>query len=191
MYIVDSRIPHKIFSIHMWLQLLHTNVRLNYASHCIQWFCSLCWGTPMSWTCLRNHDGCRYSSHQIGFMPNNIFGIVVSFQSHYSDVIMSAMASQITRSEIFSKVRVTDLCEGNPPVTGGFLSQRAKWCGKKFPFDDVIMPLTDLVIRKQLWSHDGDSSTHQFVCNRWVGLIKVITPHVCLKGYSSPRADWR
>ena len=50
---------------------------------------------------------------------------------HYNDVIMSAMASQITsptivystvysrrRSKKTSKLRVTALCEGNSPVTG-------------------------------------------------------------------------
>ena len=48
---------------------------------------------------------------------------------------MSAMASQITSISTFcsavcsgthkkSKLRVTGLCEGNPPVTGGFLSQK-------------------------------------------------------------------
>ena len=58
---------------------------------------------------------------------------------HYNDVIMSAMASQITgvsivyllnrlfrrRSKETWKFRATGLCEGNPPVTGGFSSQRA------------------------------------------------------------------
>ena len=52
---------------------------------------------------------------------------------HYYCVIMSAMASQITdvsvvfrrRSKKTPKVRVTRLCEGNPPVTGGFPLQKA------------------------------------------------------------------
>ena len=57
---------------------------------------------------------------------------------HYSDVIMSAMASQITslaivystfysrrRSKKTSNPRVTGLCEGNSPVTGEFPTQRA------------------------------------------------------------------
>ena len=57
---------------------------------------------------------------------------------HYSDVRMSAMESQITgvsivcstvfirrRSKKTSKLCVTGLCEGNPPITGGFPSQRA------------------------------------------------------------------
>ena len=59
-------------------------------------------------------------------------------QSHYSDVIMWAMASQITcvsivcstvlffrrRSKKTSKRHVAGLCEGNPPVTCGFPSWR-------------------------------------------------------------------
>ena len=56
---------------------------------------------------------------------------------HNSGVIMSTMASQITRLSIvcttvgwrrrskkISNLRVTGLCEGNSPVTGGFPSQR-------------------------------------------------------------------
>ena len=59
-------------------------------------------------------------------------------QNHYNDVIMSAMASQITnltivystvysrrRSKKTSKLRVTGLCVGNSPVTGEFPAQRA------------------------------------------------------------------
>ena len=56
---------------------------------------------------------------------------------HYSDVITSAMASQITTLTIVystvcsgadkktSKLRVTGLCEGNSPMTGEFPAQRA------------------------------------------------------------------
>ena len=70
---------------------------------------------------------------------------------HYNDVIMSAMASQITslyecllnclsrhRSKKISKLRVTGLCEGNSPVVGEFHTQRAS-NAQMFPFDDVIM----------------------------------------------------
>ena len=53
-----------------------------------------------------------------------------------------------------SKLYVTGLCEGNPPVTGGFPSQRPV-TRKMFPFDDVILHLyksmrnyTKLVKRK-------------------------------------------
>ena len=64
--------------------------------------------------------------------------------SHYSDVIMGAMVSQITsltvvllnrlfrrRSKKTSKLPVTGLCEAKWPVTR-----------KMFPFDDVIMYCT-------------------------------------------------
>ena len=57
--------------------------------------------------------------------------------THYNDVIMSTMASQITgltivfsnvysrrRSKKTSKLRVTGLCEGNSPVTGEYPAQR-------------------------------------------------------------------
>ena len=57
---------------------------------------------------------------------------------HYSDAIMSAIASQITsvtivystvysrrRSKKTSMLRVTGLCAGNSPVTGEFPTQRA------------------------------------------------------------------
>ena len=57
--------------------------------------------------------------------------------THYNDVIMGAMASQITsltiiystvysgRSKKTSKLRVTGLCAGNSPVTGEFPAQMA------------------------------------------------------------------
>ena len=59
---------------------------------------------------------------------------------NYSDVIMGAMASQITslsivystnlfwqRSMKTSKLRVTGLCEGNSPVTGEFPAPMASY----------------------------------------------------------------
>ena len=62
----------------------------------------------------------------------------LSISWYYSDVIMSTIASQITgvsmvcstvffrrRLKTTSKLHVTGLCEWNPPVTGGFPSQRA------------------------------------------------------------------
>ena len=70
--------------------------------------------------------------------------------THYSDVIVSAMTYQITGVSIVCpsigsdadkktlKLRVTGLCEGNPPVTSGIPSQRVSNT-KRFPFDDVIM----------------------------------------------------
>ena len=43
------------------------------------------------------------------------------------------------RSKKTSKLRVAGLCEGNPQVTGGFLSQRAS--NAEDVFDDVIMSI--------------------------------------------------
>ena len=64
------------------------------------------------------------------------------YVSHYNDVIMSSMASQITsltivvsivysrrRSKKTSKLRVTGLCEGNSPMTGEFPAQRTSNAG--------------------------------------------------------------
>ena len=63
---------------------------------------------------------------------------ILFWRFHYNDVIMDAMASQITsRTTVYSsaysgadkkktsKLRVTGLCEGNSPVTGEFPVQRA------------------------------------------------------------------
>ena len=47
------------------------------------------------------------------------------------------------RSKKTSKLRVTGLCEGNPPVTGGFPLQRAS-NAKKISFDDVILFTDDV-----------------------------------------------
>ena len=64
---------------------------------------------------------------------------------HYSDVIMSAMASQITSLTIaqpFIQAQIKEnikagLCAGNSPVTGEFPH---KWpvTRKMFPFDDAM-----------------------------------------------------
>ena len=43
------------------------------------------------------------------------------------------------RSKKTSKLRVTGLCRGNPPVAGGFPSQPGPVTWKMFPFDDVII----------------------------------------------------
>ena len=56
-----------------------------------------------------------------------------------------------------SKLQVTGLYEGNPPVTGGFPSQRASnW--KILPFDDVMFPY---VCSNSVMSHERhDASKH-------------------------------
>ena len=73
------------------------------------------------------------------------------FTAHYSEIMLGAMVFQITGVSIVcstvcsgedkkhtSKLRVTDLCEGNPPMTGGFRHKRPV-TRKMFPFDDVIL----------------------------------------------------
>ena len=76
----------------------------------------------------------------------------ISFNvQHYSDVIMCAMACQITSVLIVysiicsgsdkketSKLLITGLCEGNSPMSSEFPTQRAV-TRKMFPFDDAIM----------------------------------------------------
>ena len=74
---------------------------------------------------------------QTPFCLISIINIILdtgAVQGHYSDVIMSGTASQITsiahsfvqvQINETSKLYITDLCERNPPVTGGFPSQRA------------------------------------------------------------------
>ena len=72
-----------------------------------------------------------------------------TLQNHYSDIIMTTIASQNhqphhcllnrlfgRRSKKASKLRVTGLCVGNSPVNSPH-----KWpvTRKMFPFDDVIM----------------------------------------------------
>ena len=74
-----------------------------------------------------------------------------TYNRHYSDVTMIAMVSQITslhilystvysrrRSKEASKLCVTDLCEGNSPVTREIPTQMAS-NAENDPFVDVIM----------------------------------------------------
>ena len=86
-----------------------------------------------------------------------------SLIKHYSDVIMGAMASQITslirrRSKKTSKLRVTGLFEGNSTVTGDLPVQRASNV-EMFPFDDVIMitrnPGGILINTGAIWEFTG------------------------------------
>ena len=77
---------------------------------------------------------------------------------HYNDVIMSAMASQITgapivcstncsegRSKKTAKLRVTGPCEGNSPMTGGFPAQRTSNA------ENVSTWSRHHVMRRSLW----------------------------------------
>ena len=60
---------------------------------------------------------------QVPLVPMNTFAKRVT---HYNDVIMGAIASQITSlTKKTSKLRVTGLCAGNSPGTGEFPAQMA------------------------------------------------------------------
>ena len=103
-----------------------------------------------------------YTKHQ-HVISNTDFRVLESGKFvHYSDVIKSVLASQITRvpfvcsrffrrrSKKTPKLRVTALCERNPPMTGGFPSERASNAEEMFPFDDVFMHRFDF---KKLLRH--------------------------------------
>ena len=100
--------------------------------------CSLCIGCCVSGGIIINkHSTQRVDSLTTGYNPgergteSDFRGTVLSQWglNHYNDVIMSAMASQITAVSSVcsiicsadqrktSNLRVTGLCEGNPPVT--------------------------------------------------------------------------
>ena len=105
--------------------------------------------------------------------------------NHYNDVIMSTMASQIISLTIVystvysgadekktSKLRVTDLCEGNSPVTG---ARKRPVTRKLFPFDDVIMIFIEYTDTRSAWGRLPPQS----IGPSWVNKHKfrVLVPH--------------
>ena len=113
--------------------------------------------------------------------------------THYNDIIMGVMASQITnlssvystlysrrRSKKASKLRVTGLCEGNSPLTGEFPAQRPV-TGKIFPFDDIIMNSSDiLLLQDSLHQHGSKSHSSQIVIPNYktLNFVHKISLHV-------------
>ena len=90
---------------------------------------------PISVFILLSGNSCLFhfvDFYCIRFLTDGLVSSAVT--THYSDVILSAMASQTTSitaacsakrtSNKTSKLRFTGLCEGNPSVTRGFPSQR-------------------------------------------------------------------
>ena len=105
---------------------------------------------------------------------------------HYSDVIMSATAYQITGVSIIcstsrssadqrkqqsraSKLRVTGLCEGNPPVTGGFPSQRASNAENVF----IWWRHRDILVHKRNIAHATTAMLLWNVQNVVIGSLKL------------------
>ena len=72
-----------------------------------------------------------FGAHYIrGLIVGSFLWLLDDHRTHYDDVIMGAIESQITplfrrRSKKTSKLRVTGLCAGNSPVTGEFPAQMA------------------------------------------------------------------
>ena len=97
---------------------------------------------------------------------------------HYNDVLMGAIASQITSLAIVysivyskktSKFRVTGLCTGNSPWP---VNSPHKWpvMRKMFPFDDVIMWCTQRSYKPNQTKSDGfRNSRHPVVY--WLNAI--------------------
>ena len=107
------------------------------------------------------------------------------WKTHYYDVIMGAMASQITSLEIVyitvylgankkksSKLRVTRLCEGNSPVTGEFLAQRAsnaenvsiRWRHYEY----THFPSQLALLTKGAWTNNSNHIRPWYIINRSV-----------------------
>ena len=114
---------------------------------------------------------------------------------HSSDVIMSMMASQIISVSIFgsaicsgrskktSKLHITGLCEENPPVTGGFHSQRDS-NAENVLIDNIIMSTNDFIhiLQGHLYWHRGSHTTiPDLVKQSWTIWVKT--------NMKSPRTD--
>ena len=124
------------------------------------------------------YNGCNYLS-MLRFKLNNVSKRGPDCHrlasSHYSDVIISTMASQITsdcllkrlfrrRSKNISKLRVTGLCEGNSPVNS---------------------PHKGPVTRKNFsiwWRHNVYTTRDS---NGWLTTLYTIGPQKCCKNLTS------
>ena len=114
--------------------------------------------------------------------------------NHYNDIIMSAMASQITsltivcstvysrrRSKKTSELRVTGLCEWNYPVTGEF-PHKGPVTRKMFPFDDVIMKsslyLSVFNCTRHFTNRSWNIITITHVCQKYIGFVHGTAKHL-------------
>ena len=78
-------------------------------------------------------DHWEQTSRELDSNNTDFFYKKMNLKIHYSDVIRSVIASQIT-----------GLSKGDLPVTGGFPSQRGS-NGKMFPFDYVIISICKIL----------------------------------------------
>ena len=88
------------------------------------------------------------------------------------------------RSKKTSKLRVTGLCEGNPPVTGGFLSQRASnaenvsiWWRHRDEEAVTVTPLSSQVASEDIVSI---TSSDELMISSHCGTAELLHPHKIL-----------
>ena len=110
---------------------------VQYTRHCsyfIRVHCSIS-VYPGPWRCIEYDEGKITTFIKLRTLPHQTGEVLRFFRCHYhyNDVIMSAIASQITSlTNVYSDANkkhqssaVTGLCVGNSPVTGEFPTQRA------------------------------------------------------------------
>ena len=127
----------------------------------------------VSWPIWNNSDYGNYTGYRVCFTPEVIPLISSTSVSHIASRRDIAYRWRHNEPDGFSNHRVpiaclnvcsganktrhqsvTDLCEGNPPATDGFPSQRAS-NAEKCPFDDVIienrLPTASLRSTRYTW----------------------------------------
>ena len=86
---------------------------------------------------------------------------------HYNDVIMSAMASQITSLTIQAQIKENIKALRHRPLWREFTGHKGPVTRNTFPFDDVIM----LWLLQWHWAdHAIDPVTVKLPCDAWVGI---------------------
>ena len=112
--------PDQLTGAHLYLDIANVRLLLSCSWECYEWL-------------LIHYNLCIINICKLINYPSCVYFII-----HYNNIIMSAMASQITSftivySPVYSRLRskktwklcVTVLCAGNSPVTGEFPAQRA------------------------------------------------------------------
>ena len=108
-------------------------------------------------------------------IPGSLFGTTLQWRHNESDGVSNLRCLDCLLNPLFrrrskktSKLRVTGLCEGNPPVTGEVPAVIGEFPAQKpvtrnmFPFDDVIMKTVNIDVG------DECSSTKCEVSAKWV-----------------------
>ena len=96
------------------------------------WYCCVRLPCFAAWIAVKYNPLCKVVLFPKIFLLSGMLhnSVCCEKRCHCSDVIMSAMKTQI--------IGVTGLCEGNPPVIGGFPSQRTSKA-ENGPFDAIVM----------------------------------------------------